>query len=515
MKGFLKRLVAFCVVLCLFLPITEAFAAGVKGDINSDGKLKLSDVRRILRMASSMEETGENLKVADMNGDGKVTLADVNSALYKAIDIDIKSSLKKAPQITPKEKHYSTKTMRFCEVMEYCAETLPTTPVTDKSNPLYTPLPKGTFDYIKSGPVKDSVSGNEYYVLNSNRRVYANEIEVFTGHGMPYNKAHLRTPIAYEEDSTKFYVALDWRVPFNVTIKPEEYEKGYDSREFNVVNGDFSGTYMDIYFYYTNVAEGSLNFPESETIKSCRWFVNKETNSSILRIYFREAGGFYGYKVGYNKNNLLVISIKEPVKKLSGRTIEIDPGHGGAQPGAGSGTGVYESDITYNIALQLKEYLENAGARVIFSRDNSASVPEIEERRINSMKRDADMLISIHLDASDSKSTHGSSVYYYKSYSAPLAKAISENLPKTLKNDVGYPMTDRGFHFYPFKVTRIENCPAVLVECGFISNTWAVVSPSPNALSQAKSDFQLLNSSLGQKYVAKGIYQGIVEYFNI
>ena len=182
---------------------------------------------------------------------------------------------------------------------------------------------------------------------------------------------------------------------------------------------------------------------------------------------------------------------------LSGKVIEIDPGHGGKEPGAGSGTGVYERDVTYNIATYLKAYLESAGATVVFSRDNSASVPEIEERRFNTLKNNPDMFVSVHCDSSDDSSVNGSSVYYYKNYSGPLAFAISRNLPSAVKQDLNYAMFDKGAHFYPFMVTRVENCPAVLVECGFISNS---------------QDFAIINSPAGQNSIARGIYNGIVEY---
>ena len=59
-------------------------------------------------------------------------------------------------------------------------------------------------------------------------------------------------------------------------------------------------------------------------------------------------------------------------------------------------------------------------------------------------------------------------------------------------------MKNGGAHYYPFLVTRIENCPAVLVECGFISN---------------KADFNIINTDKGRKAIAQGIYNGIIEYY--
>lgn len=509
----LKRVVA---VILLFTLISSAFQvqAAVKGDMNGDGKIKTNDARKIMRIASGIENAdSETLKKADVDKDGVVTLDDVRQVLCLASDLETKNFLTKITQLSPKDKHGSSEKYTFCQVTEYCAETLASSPVNDRSNPHYSPLPKGTIDYVTSGPV--NADGQSYYVLKSGRRVYKNEVKVFTGYKMPNAKAELKNPNYTTKSSTTFYIGLDWRVLFNVKVKPQEYETGYDNRPYNIADGKFTGSYMDITFSYIKSADGALNFPESKTIKSCRWIVNSENKTATLRIYFRNAGKFYGYTAYYNSDNLLVVSIKEPVTSLKGRTIEIDPGHGGVQPGAGSGTGVYEKDITYKIALQLKSYLEKAGAKVIFSRDDSSSVPEIEERRITAMKKNPDLFVSIHLDSSSTKSAHGSSVYYYKNYSGPLAYSIAKNLSATDKKEAGYNMKNRGAHFYPFLVTRIENCPAVLVECGFISNTTAITTPSKGAKSQANCDFKYLNSSVGQKYTALGIYNGIADYFNI
>ncbi len=515
MRKIFKSFVAVCLVFSLMSGFTQAFAANVKGDMNSDGKIKLSDVHEILRIASSMELPSEaELSKADMDSDGSVTIEDVRKALSKAVDVNPAWTLNKITQLTPSKKHKSSTKMKFCKVTEYCAETLPSNNLNNRSNPLYSPLPKGTYDYVKSGPYKDGDSGEDFYILGSGRKVYGNEIKIFTGYKMPYNNARLRNPVIYNTDSTKFYIALDWRVPFNVTIKPQSYTSGYDGREFNVKNDKFTGKYMDITFFYTKTAEGALSFPESDTIKSCKWIINKDNKTATLRVYFREQGDFYGYSVKYNKNNLLVVSVKEPVDKLKGRTIMIDPGHGGDDPGAVA-AGVYECNITYKIALKLKSYLENRGAKVILTRDNGDVVPDIVARRFTAMKKEPDLYVSLHLDAAASSSAHGSTVFYYKNYSAPLAKAIQKNLPKIVKDDLGYQLSDRGVHFYPFKVTRIETCPSVLVECGFITNTSYVYTPPANAKLKATSDFQLLNSASGQKSVARGVYKGILEYFGI
>lgn len=520
MKFFHKSTALLTAVILLLSAVPVfSFAATLKGDIDNDGKLEFSDAEKILSYTSGFSTLTKSQKSrADVNGDGKITTADALLVMNSAEDTPVEYK-GKITQLSPKEKHGSSKKVKYCKVKEYCAETLVSTPINDRSNPLYSPLPKGTYDCISSGPYYLDTAEKEkgYYILKSGRRVYKNEVSVFTGYALPDNTALLESAPTYKKRSTDFYIALDWRVPFNVTVKPQSYESGYDGREHNIKDGKFTGNYMDIKFYYTTKATGKCTFPESDIIKSTKWIINEEKETATLRVYFRNTGKFYGYKAYYNSNNYLVISVKEDVKSLSGKIIELDPGHGGTQPGAGSGTGVYEKDIAYKIALQLKKLLEKNGAKVVFSRDDSKSVPEIEERRYTALKDNPDMFISIHLDASNSSSVHGSSVYYYKNYSGPLAYSIAKNIPKSLK-EIGYSMNNRDAHYYPFCVTRIENCPAVLVECGFISNTTNITTPfkgSSGKTTTAHNDFKLLNSSLGQQYIAKGIYNGILDYYGI
>jgi len=502
MKG--KKILSLLVLTCLVFQLfsVTAFANNeIKGDVNGDGKISLSDARAVLRSVAQIEILPqEKLSVADYDGDGALTFEDARKILSASIDLPPEYvGIEKFTQLTPKKSNAGITTKsKFCMVLNDYSETLAATPVDNKSNPLYSPLLAGTFDYIKEGPVKDSSSGHEFYVLKSGRRVYSDAVKVFTGYDMPLNNIEIMNYIETIGSDTQFYLKLDWRVPFNVTIKPQEYEKGYNSREHNLKDGKFTATYMDITFYYTGNYEGKISFPESDMIKSMKWVKNESKGTVTLRIYFKNEGSFMGYNVCYDENNFLVVSIKEPSYSLSDRVIMIDPGHGGNQPGAGSGTGVYERDVTYKISLELKKLLEKQGATVLFTRDDGKSVPEIEERRLNAYELNPDMFVSIHCDSSASKSTKGSSVYYYKNYSGPLAYAIAEKLPKAIKSSTGYAMNDRGAHFYPFLVTRIENCPSVLVECGFISNA---------------DDFKIINSDSGRKAIAKGIYEGIVEYY--
>ena len=130
---------------------------------------------------------------------------------------------------------------------DYC-ETLPASPVDNKSNPSYSPFLEGTYDYVTDGPVKDASSGHEFYVLKSGKRVYTNDVKVFTGYNMPLNNIEIKDYVESTAAETSFYIKLDWRVPFNVTIKPQSYTKGFNSRVHNLKDGKFTGEYMDLTF---------------------------------------------------------------------------------------------------------------------------------------------------------------------------------------------------------------------------------------------------------------------------
>ena len=89
MKRIIKTIISMVLVLSVLAPFSTCFGASVKGDMDSDGKIELSDVREIMRLASSMEVlTEEAIAKGDMDSDGVVTIADVKKALSKAVDID-------------------------------------------------------------------------------------------------------------------------------------------------------------------------------------------------------------------------------------------------------------------------------------------------------------------------------------------------------------------------------------------------------------------------------------------
>ena len=198
------------------------------------------------------------------------------------------------------------------------------------------------------------------------------------------------------------------------------------------------------------------------------------------------------------------VNAKENSNVLNEKIIYLDPGHGGADPGA-TYKNIEEQSINLKIAEKLKQKLETLGATVYLTRygDYDLSVPYAINRKRSDLSRRAniinrsmcDMYLSIHLNAETSSSWHGAEAYYddINSENEKIAKIIQEEFQKSLASKREYKKTDT---MYLHK--RIER-PGVLLEVGFLSN--------PN-------DRYLLTQDTYQDKVATTIKNGIIRYFS-
>ncbi|HEX7063803.1 MAG TPA: N-acetylmuramoyl-L-alanine amidase [Bacillales bacterium] len=163
----------------------------------------------------------------------------------------------------------------------------------------------------------------------------------------------------------------------------------------------------------------------------------------------------------------IVVPSDQKKAALQGKTIVVDPGHGGFDSGAiGNFYDTVEKDLTLNTAEQLTEKLRNAGAYVIMTRNDDTFI-SLEDRVNIAEKYEADAFISIHYNASLYPRADGVTSYYYtKSKDRPLAKAIQEVLVQQTDRD------NRGVRFANYHVLRENAQPATLLELGFLTNSW-------------------------------------------
>lgn len=93
------------------------------------------------------------------------------------------------------------------------------------------------------------------------------------------------------------------------------------------------------------------------------------------------------------------------------RTVVLDPGHGGHDPGAVGKHGLQEKDVVLDIALRVRELLSrDPNMRIVLTRDRDVFVP-LEERSLIALKQEADLFVSIHVNASSNRSARGIETY--------------------------------------------------------------------------------------------------------
>src|SRR5690554_5163537 len=144
--------------------------------------------------------------------------------------------------------------------------------------------------------------------------------------------------------------------------------------------------------------------------------------------------------------------------------IVLDAGHGGKDPGAKTFLTV-EKDMALNIALQVRENLKKKH-EVIMTRLTDEYVSLSERCRI-AKRANADVFVSIHLNAHDDPRANGIETFSFpgSKNGAALRNAIHLEVMRLLPD-----WTDRGTKEANFQVLRDTKMPAALIECGFITN---------------------------------------------
>jgi N-acetylmuramoyl-L-alanine amidase len=220
--------------------------------------------------------------------------------------------------------------------------------------------------------------------------------------------------------------------------------------------------------------------------------------------------------------------------------VMIDPGHGGYDPGTQSSAGVMEKDLALQIATRLKTALEARGIRAELTRSSDVFISLADRTRIAN-SAGADLFVSIHLNSSPNPDTDGIEVYYlnnttdhatirlarmenagaggygaaddsnlnyiltdlrqnYKaSEAASLAKLIDAQTVADLDAGFGLNVNPLGAKMGPFYVLVGAHMPAVLVECGFMSNA---------------AEAARLGSARYQDVLAGAVATAVVDYFN-
>lgn len=161
--------------------------------------------------------------------------------------------------------------------------------------------------------------------------------------------------------------------------------------------------------------------------------------------------------------------------------IVLDAGHGSPDGGAVGADGTEEKDINLDIVLKLQEILESRGAHVILTRSGDSGIYDgsaktIHEKKVSDMhnRREiinssgADLFISIHMNAFGDSSSNGLHVFYARNH--PEAEATAAAIQDSIASFTGAATHSVKAASDTLFLMKNPTPPAVLVECGFITN---------------------------------------------
>lgn len=188
--------------------------------------------------------------------------------------------------------------------------------------------------------------------------------------------------------------------------------------------------------------------------------------------------------------------------RVDGRIIVIDPGHGGSDAGAIGPTGVTEKSVSLGVSLKARRLLTAAGYKVVMTRTTdidvaAPGVPDSTElqARVDKAPPNAELFISVHCNAFSNSKANGIETYHAPTAvkGARLARLLNEELER-----LGG-LNNRGVKAARFYVMTHSQCPASLIELGFITNP---------------REEKLLASNDYQQKLAQAITNAVNRYFN-
>lgn len=192
------------------------------------------------------------------------------------------------------------------------------------------------------------------------------------------------------------------------------------------------------------------------------------------------------------------------------RIIVLDAGHGGADGGAVSKSGILEKELNLKITFKVKELLEDNDIQVILTRNEDVMLYDNENDKIAKRKvqdvnnriemtnnSNADMLVSIHMNSFPQNYCKGWQIFYKEDNQ--IAKDISIYIQDSIKEIVQNENDRVAQSINNVKLINKSKIPAIIVECGFLSN---------------EDEAKLLTEEEYQNKLAKGICKGIMKWYN-
>lgn len=163
-----------------------------------------------------------------------------------------------------------------------------------------------------------------------------------------------------------------------------------------------------------------------------------------------------------------MLAVAKSGPNLLGKRIIIDPGHGGLDHGSVHGE-VSESELTWDLATRLEGRLTALGVTTLLTRGPGNGATD-QQRAALANDVTADLVLSLHVDGSQSPHPHGVAVYYFGAgeSSSTMGERLAELVQRELVARTG--MLDNRTHGKTWAMLRLTRMPTVRVELGYLSS---------------------------------------------
>lgn len=172
---------------------------------------------------------------------------------------------------------------------------------------------------------------------------------------------------------------------------------------------------------------------------------------------------------------------------LTFSTVVLDAGHGGHDPGA-AWYGLREKKLCLDVAQRVERLLKARGVKVVMTRRTDVFV-SLDGRAAIANRYSRSVFVSIHFNANRKTSISGMEGYYRSSNGKVLARSILRSMDRRITGN------NRGVFNRNFKVLRSTKAPAVVIECGYLSN---------------RTEARRCASAAHRQAIAEGIAAGIM-----
>ena len=327
------------------------------------------------------------------------------------------------------------------------------------------------FNYFNNGTGGASISINKASTLNYYTSQSGNSVSI----------------ILSEVSNTAGVDGAIISLPANIDASEIENEDNYFSNNFTItLPGDLRNHFNQNPVKY-----------DTSKVKNVTTALNDDGNT-VLTFYTTR---LYAYRLNITKSQIKVAI--DNAKKLYSKVVVIDPGHGGHDNGTESFNGIYkEKNVVLSIGYTyFRNYLNDDDLKVYWTRKDD-TYPTLPERAAFAKKVDADIFISVHMNAFQKSTPKGTEIFYstrnnilqpngLSSYT--MASMFLKNITSTFNT------YNRGVKTAAYVVTNMNTVPAVLLEYGFLTN---------------KDDLDKFSKLENQDKAAEVLYDTIEEIFD-